>query len=44
MDFSYPPEAEAFRAEIAPRIADFMLTHNSRPQAVRRPALVKVAG
>ena len=33
-----------FRAEVAPRIADFMLTHNSRPQAVRRPALVKVAG
>jgi poly(3-hydroxybutyrate) depolymerase len=32
-----------FRSEIAPRIADFMLTHNRRPQPVRRH-LVKVAG
>ncbi len=32
-----------FRAEIAPRIADFMLTHNNRPQAVR-PVLKKVVG
>jgi len=32
-----------FRAEVAPRIADFMLTHERRPQAARRP-LVKVAG
>ncbi len=34
-----------FRAEIAPRIADFMLTHNNRRQqpAVRRQ-LIKVAG
>jgi poly(3-hydroxybutyrate) depolymerase len=34
-----------FRAEVAPRIADFVLTHNSRPQA--RPAqrpLMKVVG
>ena len=26
-----------FRAEVAPRIADFMLSNNQRPQAVRRP-------
>ncbi len=26
-----------FRAEVAPRIADFMLSNNGRPQAVRRP-------
>jgi poly-beta-hydroxyalkanoate depolymerase len=32
-----------FRAEVAPRIADFMLSAESRPQAVRRP-LVKVVG
>ena len=32
-----------FRAEIAPRIADFMLTHNGRPQAARKP-LIKVVG
>ena len=32
-----------FRAEIAPRISDFILTHDVRPAAVRRP-LVKVAG
>jgi poly(3-hydroxybutyrate) depolymerase len=30
-----------FRAEVAPRIADFVLTHDSRPQAARQP-LVKV--
>jgi poly(3-hydroxybutyrate) depolymerase len=32
-----------FRAEVAPRIADFVLTHDSRPQVARRP-LVKVVG
>ena len=32
-----------FRSEIAPRIADFMLTHNRRPQPVRS-RLVKVVG
>jgi poly(3-hydroxybutyrate) depolymerase len=32
-----------FRAEIAPRIADFMLTHDARPQAARKP-LIKVVG
>jgi poly(3-hydroxybutyrate) depolymerase len=32
-----------FRAEVAPRIADFMLTHNGRPQVARRP-LMRVAG
>ena len=31
-----------FRAETAPRIADFVLTHNGRPR-VARPTLVKVA-
>jgi poly(3-hydroxybutyrate) depolymerase len=31
-----------FRAEVAPRIADFVLTHNGAPRAARRPA-VKLA-
>jgi poly(3-hydroxybutyrate) depolymerase len=34
-----------FRSEAAPRIADFILTHEARPQAVRRPVrLAKVVG
>jgi poly(3-hydroxybutyrate) depolymerase len=33
-----------FRAETAPRIADFILSHDVRPQAVRRPRLAKVVG
>ena len=33
-----------FRAEVAPRIADFVLTNNGRPQAARRPAVKLVAG
>jgi poly(3-hydroxybutyrate) depolymerase len=32
-----------FRAEVAPRIADFMLSAETRPQAARRP-LMKVVG
>jgi poly(3-hydroxybutyrate) depolymerase len=32
-----------FRAEVAPRIADFILSVE-RPQAVRRPAQVKLVG
>ena len=32
-----------FRAEVAPRIADFVLSNNGRPQTARRP-LIKVAG
>jgi poly(3-hydroxybutyrate) depolymerase len=32
-----------FRAEVAPRIADFVLTHNRRPQAARRP-MIKLVG
>jgi len=27
-----------FRSEVAPRIADFVLTNNGRPQTARRPA------
>ena len=33
-----------FRAEVAPRIADFALTYNRRPQAAAKPKLVKIAG
>ena len=33
-----------FRAEVAPRIADFMLSHDRRPAVVRRPYLTKVVG
>ncbi len=33
-----------FRAEVAPRIADFILTHDGKPQAARKPVLAKVAG
>ena len=32
-----------FRAEVAPRIADFVLSNNGRPQTARRP-LIEVAG
>jgi poly(3-hydroxybutyrate) depolymerase len=32
-----------FRAEVAPRIADFMLSNNGRPQTARRP-IMKVVG
>jgi len=32
-----------FRAEVAPRIADFVLSNNGRPQTARRPP-IKVAG
>jgi len=32
-----------FRAEVAPRIADFVLSNNGQPQTARRP-LIKVAG
>jgi poly(3-hydroxybutyrate) depolymerase len=33
-----------FRSETAPRIADFILSHDRRMQSVRRPALAKVVG
>jgi poly(3-hydroxybutyrate) depolymerase len=33
-----------FRAEVAPRIADFVLTNNDRPQAAKKPVLAKVVG
>jgi poly-beta-hydroxyalkanoate depolymerase len=33
-----------FRSETAPRIADFILSHDSRMQKVRRPVLAKVVG
>jgi poly(3-hydroxybutyrate) depolymerase len=33
-----------FRAEVQPRIADFIRTHNGAPQAARRPAMKLVAG
>jgi poly(3-hydroxybutyrate) depolymerase len=33
-----------YRAGVAPRIADFVLTHNAAPQAARRPAVKLVAG
>ncbi len=33
-----------FRAEVAPRIADFVLTNDRAPQAVRRPMLKRVVG
>jgi poly(3-hydroxybutyrate) depolymerase len=33
-----------FRAETAPRIADFILSHDARPVAVPRPRLAKVVG
>jgi poly(3-hydroxybutyrate) depolymerase len=33
-----------FRAEVQPRIADFIRSHNGAPQAARRPAVKLVAG
>ncbi len=33
-----------FRAEVAPRIADFILTNSMSPQGARRPRLAKVVG